>query len=204
MLSVWIESSQGTHSEEAIRMMSQVVMNRYHNYYSTNRVFTDPFQDSFRGLEEKTGLSRDELIDRYMDPENGNNDSFTYVKELFLSEYNSTLMGGVDPTHGAIFFIHASNINTGTKFSSIQDTKTNLVNNSEIMVINYTSEMAAAQGQLFPFSYVISNSYYIPGLVDPTTGNDGWIILYAGNNLCIAAASCGLNWLNTIPLYPAN
>ncbi len=203
-LSVWIESSEGTHSEEAIEMISETVINRYLNYYSPDNVFVDPFHASFYDFVTYMGLSGYEIVKLYSNPENGNYESFNLVKDIFYDEYNEFLMNGEDSTNGAIFFVHASQSNTGTVFSTIQETRDNLITNSDYMMNNYTSQMANAHGQLYPFTYAISKPYFVPNLIDPISREGGWIILYAGNHICIAATSCGFNWINTTPLYPAN
>ena len=192
IISVYIESSAGKHSEQSTAMMSWVVINRRDNYNSKNKVVRKPYHASFYeyvSRYEQNGVSYKELLQLLED-----RDDYQYVKSLFMDVYSDYKARKEDPTHGSIFFIHAKIDNIRKPefgaFNNIDEAKGFLQIRSEEMQKGFTERMARAQYQIFPFVYSFSDVYYVDGIA---------MFLYTGNHVCSYAGSCGPEWLGFMP-----
>ena len=187
---VWWESSESIFPEWALNWISHNVLNRYANYYSSERKVRAPFDDAYTDYFKYGDNSAIDAVQRWL--REGNENWVSYDKSLrsFLQASRESS----DPTHGAIFFAagHADNIVEGKIYPSIEAGRNDVREWASTMKEGYKPEHALAQGQLYPFEFVVSEPFYVP--------EQGYTFLFMGNNRCIWSISCGRGYLTTDPI----
>jgi hypothetical protein len=181
--SLWLDSTHGIHSNEAMEWMSWVVINRYDDYISGGGYIKAPYISLYYKFKD----DQNEIIET-------NAESFDRVNKLLTSVYNRYLMGEEDPTKGSIFYVHVNSINTGVTYENINVARTEIQKRNEIMASSYSQTEATQEAQPYPFIYRLSSPYYVEYFDQTSIGKgiiDGWYFLYVGNNKCVYTTSCG-------------
>jgi len=202
---VFAEASNGTHSDEAIMIMSWLWFNRVadgRDVFSDIENRSGAWEGIIVAYQAKyPGISRKEAILKAYECYTTSGCStlgpnFTRSEAITKQAYTDYISGKPDPTHGGTMFSHQDSTLNGIVFTSIDALREYLMTNYSYMEKHYTREMAARDNSVYPFRYVLSQPYR----VTDRNGNTTWLIVSAGTHPCVSVASCGANW--TLPVTP--